>query len=90
MVIKKYFKAYVFFYCLFFLQFHIGFGQTTGQTGTIFEYLTREEGAKMTLDADMTTLLANRHADEYYPAILTLADGKSFQVKIKPKGKYRR
>lgn len=44
----------------------------------------------MTLDADMTTLLANRHADEYYPAILTLADGKTFQVRIKPKGKYRR
>lgn len=90
MSIKKYFTAYVFFYCLFGLHFQSAVAQKADPPGTILEYLSREEGAKMTLDADMTTLLANRHADEYYPAILTLADGKTFQVRIKPKGKYRR
>lgn len=44
----------------------------------------------MTLEMDLTTLLANRSSEEYYPALLTLATGKSYQVKVKPKGKYRR
>ena len=90
MSLKKYFTAYVFFYCLFLFHFQTGVSQPTAKQATIFEYLSSEEGAKMTLEADMTTLLANRQADEYYPALLTLADGKTFQVKIKPKGKYRR
>ncbi|MCC6463544.1 MAG: hypothetical protein IT260_23945 [Saprospiraceae bacterium] len=46
--------------------------------------------AKLTLDADMTTLLENRKTSDYYPGLLTMPDGKSFQVKIKAKGKYRR
>lgn len=44
----------------------------------------------MTLEMDLTTLLANRNSEEYYPALLTLATGKSYQVKVRPKGKYRR
>ena len=44
----------------------------------------------MTLEADMTTILENRNKDIYYPATLTGADGKSFKVEIKLRGKYRR
>lgn len=90
MTVKKYFTAYTFFNLLFLLHFQNGIAQTANKPGTIFEYLAREEAVKMTLEADMTTLLASRQVDEYYPALLTLSDGKSFQVKIKPKGKYRR
>lgn len=90
MNIKKYITTYTCFLLLFLLKSQTGISQATDRPGTIFEYLTREEGYKMTLEADMTTLLASRQIDEYYPALLTLADGKSFQVKIKPKGKYRR
>lgn len=90
MNVKKYITTYTYFYLLFLLHSQIGIGQTTGRPGTIFEYLAGQEGNKITLEADMTTLLASRQIDEYYPALLTLSDGKSFQVKIKPKGKYRR
>jgi len=90
MIVKKYFTAYTFFNLLFLLHFQNGIAQTANKPATIFEYLAGEEAVKMTLEADMTTLLASRQVDEYYPALLTLAGGKSFQVKIKPKGKYRR
>ena len=90
MTVKKYFTVYILFNLLFLFHFQNGIAQTANKPATIFEYLAGEEAVKMTLEADMTTLLASRQVDEYYPALLTLADGKSFQVKIKPKGKYRR
>lgn len=90
MFTKKYLVVYFLLSFSFFLHLQRGFAQTTPGKSTVFEYLSREEGARLTLEADLTTLQANRQADEYYPALLTLDNGKSFQVKIKPKGKYRR
>lgn len=90
MFTKKYLVVYFLLSFSFFLHLQTGFAQTTPGKSTVFEYLSREEGARLTLEADLTTLQANRQADEYYPALLTLDNGKSFQVKIKPKGKYRR
>ncbi|MBK8920782.1 MAG: hypothetical protein IPM81_04625 [Saprospirales bacterium] len=84
------FKVYSTFFLLFLFQLNIAIGQETPRLKTIFEYLTPEEGSKFTLETDLTTLLENRRSTEYTPAVLTLENGKSFQVRVVPKGKYRR
>jgi hypothetical protein len=57
---------------------------------TIFEYIASVEGTPVTLETDLTTIMENRYSTEYHSAKLTLADGKSFAIKVQPKGKYRR
>ena len=52
---------------------------------TVFEMLSRDEGAKMTLEADLTTISANRRGNDYFPS-----DGLQFKVDVRPRGKYRR
>lgn len=68
----------------------IGFCQSVQHIQTIFEYLTQDEAAKITLETDLTTIMANRGSEEYYPALLTASNGKAYPVKVKPKGKFRR
>ncbi len=76
---------------VFLLIGQIAFAQPNGlRVPSIFDRLTQEEGAKMTLEMDYTTLLENRKTNQYFPATLTDADGKTYQVEIKPRGKYRR
>lgn len=57
---------------------------------TIFDRLTQEEGARLTLEMDYTTLLENRKTNQYFPAMLIDDSGKTYQVEVKPRGKYRR
>ncbi|MCS7035622.1 MAG: hypothetical protein NZM41_03055 [Saprospiraceae bacterium] len=57
---------------------------------SLFEYVGRQEGAAITLEADLTTLMANRYSSDYFPGTLTLANGETFTIKIQTKGKYRR
>ncbi len=57
---------------------------------TFFEYVGRQEGAAITLETDLTTILANRYSEEYLPGKLALANGETFTVRIQPKGKFRR
>ena len=90
MFAKKYSSVYALLIFLFFSFLKEGVAQVSADKKTIFEFLSQEDAAKMTLEADLTNLLANRQTEDYTPALLTVADGKSFQVKIKPKGKYRR
>jgi len=87
---NKLFLLYIAIFALFQGCITNGLAQTPASVQSIFEYLTQETAAKMTLEMDLTTLLANRNSEEYYPALLTLATGKSYQVKVRPKGKYRR
>lgn len=68
----------------------LGFSQTQSKPKTIFEHIAPVDGSPITLETDMTTILANRFSTEYQSAKLTLSDGKSFVVKVQPKGKYRR
>jgi hypothetical protein len=68
----------------------MGAGQKTTHVKTIFEHLTKDEVVKMTLEADLTTILENRKQDQYYPATLTTDDDKSFKIEIKLRGRYRR
>ncbi len=57
---------------------------------SLFDYIGRQEAPPITLETDLTTILANRYSEEYVPGMLTLANGESFTVKIQTKGKYRR
>jgi hypothetical protein len=57
---------------------------------TVFEILTKEEGVKITMETDVSELIAQKRTNNYLPAVLHIKDGKSFQVQIKPRGKFRR
>jgi hypothetical protein len=57
---------------------------------TIFQALSVEEMPKITLELDLTTVKANKKTNNYYPATLSLADGKRYEIEVKPRGKYRR
>lgn len=57
---------------------------------SLFTQLTREEGVKMTLEADFTSLVANKKTNNYYSGTLTTADGKTYRVDIRSRGKFRR
>lgn len=72
-----------------FLPVEAGAQKTSGAK-TIFEYIAPMEAAPIVLETDLTTIMANRFSTEYHSAKLTLSDGKSFAVKVQPKGKYRR
>ncbi|MBK9336836.1 MAG: hypothetical protein IPM98_09700 [Lewinellaceae bacterium] len=90
MVAKKIYAAY---FSLFFLMLFVavqGLGQISIKPKTIFEHLTPQEGTEITLETDLTTIMVNRYSTDYLPAMLTLADGQSFVVKVQPKGKFRR
>ena len=67
----------------------------TGQNATsgsasIYDFLTKDEGAKLVLETDLTTLMSERRTAEYLPGTISTPDGKSFPLKIRPRGKFRR
>lgn len=64
--------------------------QTDTTKLSVFDYLTQEEGAKMTLETDLTTIIENKKTRSYFPASLTTADGKVFKLELRARGKYRR
>ena len=90
MVSKKLTGIYLSTLLLFFLNPGKSLGQSPVTPKTFFEHITTEEAVEITLEADLTTLMANRRTTDYQPAVLTLANGKSYQVKVLPKGKFRR
>jgi hypothetical protein len=57
---------------------------------SVFDYLTAEEATKITLSVDYTELLAARKTNQYFPGTLANAEGKSFEVEVRPRGKFRR
>lgn len=57
---------------------------------TLFDLLTKEEGIKIALETDLTELIENKKTNKYFPAKVVMADGKSFKLEIKPRGRYRR
>ncbi|MEO6039615.1 MAG: hypothetical protein ABIQ93_14475 [Saprospiraceae bacterium] len=76
-----------------FVFFHFSFsatGQPAAASSSIFDQLTRQEGVKMTLEMDVTTLVENKKTNTYFPAMLTTEDGTSYKIEVKPRGKYRR
>lgn len=63
---------------------------TANPTKSIFELLTQEEGAKMTLETDLTTIIEQKKTAQYFPAMLRTDDGKVYRIDVKPRGKFRR
>jgi len=57
---------------------------------SVFDHLTKTEGAKITIEADFTTLVANKKTNQYFPGTLTTDDGKTLKIELRPRGKYRR
>lgn len=82
--------AYIVFACLFFLFSNSGHAQTSAHIPTILEKLTAQEGAKMTLETDLTTIIANKKTNQYFPGTLTTAEGVTYKIELRPRGKYRR
>ncbi len=64
--------------------------RSTDSIPSIFERLTAVEAAKMTLEADFTSIVANKKTNQYFPATLTTEDGKTYSLELKPRGKFRR
>ena len=81
---------YFAFLFTFFSSPGVAFGQTTGATTSIFDRLTQQEGAKITLEMDITSIVENRKTETYFPAMLTTEDGKTYKIDVKPRGKFRR
>lgn len=57
---------------------------------SIFQHLAPQDGAKMTLALDMTTLAAMRQSSDYFPAALTDHTGKIYKVEARTRGRFRR
>ena len=57
---------------------------------TIFEKLTAAEGMELTLEADLTTFIAQKRTNAYMSGKLTTKEGKIYTVEIRPRGRYRR
>ncbi|MEZ4921478.1 MAG: hypothetical protein R2792_20470 [Saprospiraceae bacterium] len=68
----------------------VGLSAQTAELPNIYDFLTQEEGQKLTLETDLTTLMSDRRTKDYIPGLITLEDGQSFPLKIRPRGKYRR
>lgn len=57
---------------------------------TVFDYLTEEEGATIQLNLDFTALLENRKKADYISATMTDKTGKTFELEVRTRGKFRR
>jgi hypothetical protein len=85
---------------IFFLYLAIGLlgilPQVQAQTApssapiSVFNHLTKVEAAKITIEADFTTLVANKKTNQYFPGTLTTEDGQTLKMELRPRGKYRR
>jgi hypothetical protein len=57
---------------------------------SFFERLTPEAGVPMTLSTDVSALIANKYNADYQPAKLTTREGKTYELQVKSRGKFRR
>lgn len=57
---------------------------------TVMEAIGQNEGERVTIEMDLTTILAQRNSDTYFPAAVMTDNGLSFKAEVRPRGKYRR
>lgn len=57
---------------------------------SIFEQLSPEEGASLTLSTDLNTLIAQKKTAAVFKGSLTTAAGKTYEVQLSPSGRFRR
>ncbi|MFN0014016.1 MAG: hypothetical protein ACKVU2_05655 [Saprospiraceae bacterium] len=60
------------------------------QTPSIYQRLSSSDQPALTLSTDISALMTNKNTDDYQPASLVSADGKKYEVSVKPRGKFRR
>ncbi|MBL7825348.1 MAG: hypothetical protein JNJ57_01875 [Saprospiraceae bacterium] len=62
-----------------------------GQRPTsILDALGKTEGEKITIEMDLTTVIAQKKSDTYFPAAIFTDDGAAYKVEVRPRGKFRR
>jgi hypothetical protein len=57
---------------------------------TIMEAIGQNEGERVTIEMDLTTIMAQRNNDSYFPAAVMTDNGLTFKAEVRPRGKYRR
>lgn len=57
---------------------------------SIFEHLTVTDCPKITLELDVTSIIAAKKTNQYFPANMTDASGQTYALEVKPRGRYRR
>lgn len=57
---------------------------------SFFERLTPGNEIALTLSTDVSALIANKNKAEYQPAKLTTGEGKTYEMQVKSRGKFRR
>lgn len=57
---------------------------------TIMEAIGQNEGERVTIEMDLTTVMAQRNNDSYFPAAVMTDNGLTFRAEVRPRGKYRR
>lgn len=57
---------------------------------SLFDALTKTEGEKLTIEMDLTTIMAAKKSNQYFPAALISNDGQSFRMEVRSRGKFRR
>jgi hypothetical protein len=87
---RMFFRTHWLFLWLIFLNLTAAKGQDPARKRSIFQHLTSSELPKISLETDLTTFIANKKTNQYFPAILTTSDGKSHKIEIKSRGRYRR
>jgi hypothetical protein len=79
---------------LFFLFSHRAHAQQDslpiGLPSSIFDRLSAVEGAKLTLETDLTTIIANKKTAQYFPGTLSDEAGNTYKIELRSRGKYRR
>lgn len=65
-------------------------GSLIAQTPSFFEHLAASASPDLILSTDVSALMADKKMQDYQPAKLTAADGKTYEVGVKPRGKFRR
>lgn len=57
---------------------------------SLFDQLTATETVQLSLSTDVDALIINKKTTDYQPGSLKGPDGKSYEVAVKPRGKFRR
>jgi len=74
------------------IAFFIFLATASGQRKmtTIMEAIGQNEGERVTIEMDLTTIMAQRNSDTYFPAAVITDNGLTFKAEVRPRGKYRR
>lgn len=64
--------------------------QAPAKKSSAFEFIAQRDGAGMQLELDLTELINSKKSNNYHPAGITLEDGTTIALEVRPRGKFRR